>query len=233
MDRLLFGHNNEERIVAVQQLDDRTMRLYFRDGNSVRPVDEPFYPFFFLSDEILIEGFRRKHWVKKLDGTLFFQYLCAFEEWGDLWEAIRHVLDRYNKGALTKADTYADCPALYFVTDPVTQYLMQTGRTLFKGMEFEDLRRMQLDIETFTPPGFRFPNATRKTDRIILIALSDSTGWTHVIDGQKLSEKQMLTALVKLIRERDPDVIEGHNIFNFDLPYIIARAAMHNVPLAL
>src|SRR5262249_31648179 len=36
----------------------------------------------------------------------------------------------------------------------------------------------------------------------------------------------------RLIRERDPDVIEGHNIFRFDLEYLEARARRHGVPLA-
>ena len=33
------------------------------------------------------------------------------------------------------------------------------------------------------------------------------------------------------LREIDPDIIEGHNVFNFDLPYLIARAERHGVPL--
>jgi DNA polymerase elongation subunit (family B) len=233
MNRLLFGHNTDERIVAVQQKDDRTMRLFFREQDSVRSSEEPFYPFFFLSDRSLIDGFDRKHWVKKLEGTLFYQYLCAFEEWSVMWDAIRLILDRHNREAFTKAEGYATLDKIYLVTDPVSQYLMQSGRTLFKGMDFRDLHRLQLDIETFTPPAYRFPNASRKTDRIILIALSDTTGWNHVIDGKKHGEKQMLLELVKIIGERDPDVIEGHNIFNFDLPYLTTRAAMHDVTLAL
>src|SRR4029453_5687610 len=35
-----------------------------------------------------------------------------------------------------------------------------------------------------------------------------------------------------LIAERDPDVLEGHNIFRFDLEYLEARARRHRVPLA-
>jgi DNA polymerase elongation subunit (family B) len=233
MNPLLFGHSEDERIVAVQQQTDRTMRIYVREGEAVRSEVEPLYPFFYLSDQTLLEGFTRKHWIKKLEGTLYYQYLCAFEEWPVMWDAIRLVLERYNRTAITKVDGFADCPVLYLVTDPATQYLMQSGRTLFKGMDFEALRRMQLDIETFTPPGFRFPNSARKTDRIILIALADSTGWKHVIDGRKLSEKQMLAELVKIVNERDPDVIEGHNIFNFDLPYLTARSTIHNIPLPL
>jgi DNA polymerase I len=38
------------------------------------------------------------------------------------------------------------------------------------------------------------------------------------------SERSALKRLTSLIKERDPDVIEGHNLFRFDLPYLVARA---------
>ena len=34
------------------------------------------------------------------------------------------------------------------------------------------------------------------------------------------------------IQEIDPDILEGHNIYNFDLPYLRARAEAVGVPLA-
>src|SRR6185312_16927600 len=37
-------------------------------------------------------------------------------------------------------------------------------------------------------------------------------------------ERTALRHLTALIKERDPDVIEGHNLFRFDLPYLVARA---------
>jgi len=57
MNPLLFGHNTEERIVGVQPLDDATMRLWVRTGEGVHSVDESFYPFLFLSDRALLDGF--------------------------------------------------------------------------------------------------------------------------------------------------------------------------------
>ena len=66
-----------------------------------------------------------------------------------------------------------------------------------------------------------------------MISLSDSSGWEYVISGREHGEKEMLELMVEQIVLRDPDVIEGHNIFNFDLTYIIARARRHKVPLAL
>ena len=47
-----------------------------------------------------------------------------------------------------------------------------------------------------------------------------------------MSEPELLAECSRLIRERDPDVLEGHNIFRFDLEYLEARARRHRVPLA-
>ncbi len=89
---------------------------------------------------------------------------------------------------------------------------MQTGRTLFKGMPFEDLYRMQLDIETYASAG-GFPDAERPGDAVIIVSLSDNRGWTRLLDARSLPEKTILQEVVRLIREKDPDVIEGHNCF--------------------
>lgn len=230
MNPLLFGHNTDERIVAVHQQSDSTMRVYFREPSGIRHEEAPFFPFFFLADRKPLDGFPRKHWIKHLDGDGFYRYLCAFEEWSTMWEAVRHILGRHNAGTLTKASSHTELDILHLYTDPAAQYLLQTGRTLFKGMRFEDLRRLQVDIETYTTPSYKFSSASRPGDRIILIALSDNTGWKHLIDGKKLEEREMLRELVRIIREQDPDVIEGHNIFNFDLPYIVKRCELNRVP---
>lgn len=233
MNPLLYGHNNDQRIVAVHPQDDSTMRLYFRERGGVRFVDDRFFPFFFLAEKRFIDEFSRKHWIKKLDGDGFYQYLCAFEEWTTLWEAVRYILEQYNRTAISKAESYTNLDILYLFSDPVTQYLLQSGRTLFKGMTFDEVHRLQLDIETYTSPRFRFSNAGRAGDRIILIALSDNLGWEHVIDGKKMNEREMLLELRRIILEKNPDVIEGHNIYNFDIPYILKRCELHNVALTV
>src|SRR5207302_1315523 len=61
-----------------------------------------------------------------------------------------------------------------------------------------------------------------------LIALSDNSGWEEliIVDLKKTeeSERSAIKRVTSLIKERDPDVIEGHNLFRFDLPYLVARA---------
>ncbi len=229
MNPLPFGHNIDERIVAVQQKDDSTMRVYFRESSGVRYQDEQFYPFVLLANKESIDGLAPKHWVKKLEGEAFYQYVCAFEGWSTMWEAIRFVLDRHNRTALTKVANYNDLDIVHTYSDPVSQYLLQTGRTLSKGMTLDDVHRLQLDIETYASSGYRSSNANRPGDRIILIALSDNRGWQHLIDGKKLTEKEMLENLVRIISDKDPDVIEGHNIYSFDLPYILKRCELNSV----
>jgi DNA polymerase, archaea type len=233
MNPLLCGHNTDERIVAVQQKDDSTMRVYFRGSSGVSHQDEQFYPFFFLADKEYLEGFNLKHWVKKLEGDAFYRYVCAFEGWSAMWEATRFVLDRHNRIALTKVENYNDLDIIHIYPDPVSQYLLQTGRTLFKGLTFDGVHRLQLDIETYASAGNRFSNANRPGDRIILIALSDNRGWQQLIDGKKQSEKEMLEELVQIIHDKDPDVIEGHNIYNFDLPYILKRCELNGVTFTI
>ena len=136
--------------------------------------------------------------------------------------------------AVTKAETTATSTSLHLLPDPVAQYLHAVGPHAVQGAgTFDDLHRLQLDIETYTTPPHRFSNSARPGDRIILVALSDNSGWEHVIDGRKLTEDKCSQELVRIITERDPDVIEGHNILNFDLPYILTRCALHGVTLAI
>ena len=87
-------------------------------------------------------------------------------------------------------------------------------------MRFEDLRRLQIDIETAISPGFEFSSPER--DAILAVALSDASGWEEifVVEQDSLeSERTVLEGLTAIIQERDPDVIEGHNVFKFSLPF--------------
>ncbi len=104
------------------------------------------------------------------------------------------------------------------------QFLMRSGVTFFKGMEFDDVLRLQLDIETLAL------SPDHPENEVFLVALSDNTGFERLISGD---EPTILRETVSCIRERDPDIIEGHNILGFDLPYLAARAKLRGIPLSL
>jgi DNA polymerase, archaea type len=146
------------------------------------------------------------------------------------WSAALAARERCREATGMPANA-PDAPYRFF-PDPVHQYLLTTGRTSFGGLHFGDLRRLALDIEVVTTDGWEFPSAARADDRIVAIALADSTGFRHVLRGDRLDEATLLHECGRVIRERDPDVIEGHNVFRFDLEYLEARARRHDVPLA-
>jgi DNA polymerase elongation subunit (family B) len=209
-DAALYGRDRTERIVGlhlVQGESGERMRVYRRlDPTTVEHADEPFYPFFFLSDIDLLRDFPRERFrFQELEGDGYFRHLVVFPDRNAYWDAVRHV-ERVT-------ETNARRPAeIYFPGSPEQQYLMQTGRTLFKGMAFEDVHRLQLDIETYASEG-GFPNAERPDDRIIIVSISDNRGWSRLIDVNSVPEQVLLREVVRLIQEKDPDVIEGHNCF--------------------
>ena len=232
MDPLLYGHAPDEGLVAAHLAGDGRMRVYRRTAGLLAAEDVPFYPFFHLADDRHLQGFGHRHWLKRLAGEGFYPWLAVFDGWQAMWDAVRLVAERTGP-ATHRTEPFLRPEQVHLFTDPVAQYLLQSGRTFFKGMQYRDLVRLQLDIETYASPPNAFPNADRPADRVILVALSDGAGWEHVIDGRRMTEERMLRELVRLVAERDPDVIEGHNILGYDLPYLQKRCDLHGVPLAL
>jgi len=223
---VLFGHDPTPRLIAFEPEGDDQVRVFATDGDRVTSELRPFTPFALLASTDLLAGWGGGARVEELAGDATLKYLALFPGWGDATRARAHFQQVAGKTA-----TAPDAPFL-FLSDPIQQYLLLTGRTQFLELPFAALRRLQLDIETYTSEGFQFPNAAREGDRITVIALCDSTGWEHVISGAEHGEADMLRELTRIIRERDPDVIEGHNLFRFDLEYIQARARRHKVKLA-
>ena len=224
---ILFGYNEKPGIVAMEVEGDEGIRVFRKEGGRLLSEIQPFHPFLLLSDTSLLEGIKSSPAVKKLKGSGDYRYQVSFGSWREM-DWVKKVISK--KAGVTAG--HPDSP-VYFVSDPIQQHLMVTGQTFFKDLTFEGLRRMQLDIETFCPEGYEFPNPNREEDRIIVISFSDNTGWEKVISGRDMSEKEMLEELVRTVQERDPDIIEGHNIFNYDLDYISRRAKMHGVHLDL
>ncbi len=206
---ILYGSDPAESIVAVTVPGNEAI-VYTRENSRIQESRGAFRPWLVTEKNALIKGLATgESDVTELEGE-GLNRLLHFFDWSSFSRA-RNILRE------------AGCEVLAF-SSPEKQFLMDSGKTLFKGMSFDSLLRMQLDIET-TPCGPDNDNA-----RIIMIGLSDSTGWEQVLEGR---EDDMFHDLVQIFRERDPDVIEGHNIFGFDLPYIASRAEKVGVQIGL
>jgi DNA polymerase elongation subunit (family B) len=203
---LLFGADPTPRIVAVELGESGTVRVHRReaDGSTVTDV-EPFHPFVWADSDVVDLGIE----TEKLRGDLKYGWLITVDSWKELI-ALRNGLKNAGR------DFFA-------FTDSIQHYLTATGRTLFKDLAFEELKRMQLEVLAVAGGADSGSN-----DHIMSIALCDNTGWEELIvvdaNNREESERNALRRLTALIKERDPDVIEGHDLFRVHLPLLVARA---------
>jgi DNA polymerase, archaea type len=114
------------------------------------------------------------------------------------------------------------------VLPPEEQYLVATGRTHFRDLPFDRVRRLQFDLETTGLDPSR--------GRIFMAAVRRGDATTEVLevagDGDA-HEADLIRRLVAAIQSDDPDVIENHNLHGFDLPFLELRARVLGIPLAL
>ncbi|WP_419643658.1 DNA polymerase domain-containing protein [Victivallis vadensis] len=206
-------------VTAVETTADRTI-YYFHDGDGFRTEEEPFKPFILLSSPEQLSQFEGAFSPTPLGGDMTFKLMASFPD-VKTYEAAQKYLKKTPNGPWT------------FFRDLSQQALLEGKSRLFSGMEFSELRRLSFDLETLTTPGYDFPNSDREGDEIVIISMRDSTGFELVLSQEDMSEKELIQAFVKTLAERDPDVIEGHNLCRFDLPYLEARARRHKVKLAL
>ena len=208
VESLLFGHDPTPHLIAVEAIGG-LIRLYRREGGRLITEEEPFEPWL-LSDQKM--EMPDVHW-QALEGdfgarpTLRYLARCAHRE---AFDTLRRALREAHREILA----FGSLPR---------QYLMLLGKTLFKGMAFNDLRRLQLDIETSTL------TSDQAESQILMIALSDNRGYEEILEGD---EATLLNTLTERIVQLDPDVIEGHNLFGFDLPYLYRRAQELGIALA-
>lgn len=202
---LIFGHGFRTGIVSVEpDVSAGTATLYRRVGARTEREIVPL-----------------QNWL-----------LARKPQPGSLELAGQHELRHFMLGAdaraiLDRARMLApDQRLAYF--DPITSHLVATGDTFFKGLRFSQLRRLQFDIETLDV------NPERDDAAIVIIALRDDTGFEQVLSLDDFpGEGALIEAFVHSVRERDPDILEGHNVFNFDLWYLASRAKRHGVELTL
>lgn len=114
------------------------------------------------------------------------------------------------------------------------RYLIDKGLTPMEGNE--KLTFLAVDIETLYHEGEEFGKGP-----VIMISYADEEG-AKVITWKKIdlpyvevvsSEREMIKRLIRVIKEKDPDVIITYNGDNFDFPYLLKRAEKLGIKLLL
>jgi hypothetical protein len=149
---------------------------------------------------------------RELDGPGELRFLVSAADGAALVRAVLHGASRRLGRHVGHLRDLGPGAALALPAEE--KYLVATGRTYFRGLTFDDLRRLQFDLET---TGL---DATR--DRVFLIAVRDPRGETRVLEAEgegDAAEAELIRRLVAAVDEADPDVIENHNLHGFDLPF--------------
>lgn len=111
----------------------------------------------------------------------------------------------------------------FTILSPVEQYLVQTKKRLFKGIDdYDGVYRFVFDIET--------TGLDPETCKIILIGVKDNRGLNETIPAfGEDGEKQCIERFFQHIRELKPTIVAGYNSAFFDWPFILRRAQILGV----
>lgn len=216
------------RLVALEPLDQGECELFFRaaDG-TVHSETVPFSPWLLVAGLELAKTIPDSRELIPLGGSHPLNVRVDFPHRKAYEAALKYLKE------LTGFSLSSPLAPYRIFSDLTQQALTILPARLFQDMEFAELRRLQLDIETRSSVPGTFCDASRPDDSVLLVSLRDSTGWETCLSARDGGEAALLRATIDLIRQRDPDVIEGHNLCNFDLPYLDKRCRRHKIKFAL
>lgn len=117
-------------------------------------------------------------------------------------------------------------PRLWMPRTPEEGFMLKNGHTYYKGMQVSDVSVLSTDIEAtgFNPDD---PNA-----EVILISntFRDNKGSVtkKLFDIHDYEDQyQMFADWEMFVEKMDPDIIIGHNILGYDLPYMNTQQRLH------
>jgi DNA polymerase elongation subunit (family B) len=119
---------------------------------------------------------------------------------------------------------------IYTINNLKSNFMSRAGINYYKDLKFEEVSLLGFDIET---SGLL--NSPDK--RVFIIAntfLKNGIFTRKMFSLDKFSsEFDMLKAWCEWVREINPDILLNHNIFGFDLPYLMAIGDKYNYQLEL
>lgn len=237
----LEGHDEEKYITSIElhQTDDwsvdETNKVYI-------VIDDPK-----KGKKIKIQKFTPFCWTKSLRGSGFYgddidTIRKAAKAFGISTEKLetggneklengynflvkttgtyRDLINFFKRGGL---DPWSKENRLVLMIPPVEQFMIQTGKRLFKGYEdYTEVHKLTFDIET--------TSLEAKDGHCFMIGVKDNRGFIKILTAydehgnySEDGERKMYEDFFELIHEIDPTIIIGYNSENFDWTYIFDR----------
>lgn len=225
-DAWLWGWDPTPGIVSVWADGDGRATVWRRIGDGVLVRDiERFRPWALVSslDE---RSLARDIVTHELSGAGALRYLVTAPSARALTNAVLESASRTRGERVAHVRDLAD--DAFFMLPNEEQYLVASGRTYFRGLAYDDVRRLQFDLET--------TGLDARRDRVFMIAVRHPDGRTETLETRGTSdadEARLIRELVETVQGADPDVIENHNLHGFDLPFLDTRSRKLGVALSL
>jgi len=195
---LIEGKDKTQGIVSMEDNRDGTMQLFIQNADGE------------VSEKLITNNY----WIltdspadsqsKKLAGSGHYLYKNEFTLRDDFEYAKRHFKKFGDKA--------------WWVNNIKEQAMLQRGMTYYKGLKHKDVSVLSFDIESLS--------LEHTSDaRVIIISntFRDAKGNIE----RKLfcydefnSDKEMLEGWCAWVRNKNPSIVLGHNIYGFDLPYM-------------
>jgi len=153
-----------------------------------------------------------------------FKYLASTDR------SYSKLLEFFENGGI-KVYNDPNYSRMFQAFSPTEQFMIQTGKRLFKGMEdYDHIHRFQFDLET--------KGLIAEEHEIFQIGMSDNKGWSKILTttGDTLqerrdSERLNIQEFFREIIRKKPDTIAGYYSENFDWDFIEKRCKRLGVPM--
>jgi DNA polymerase I len=204
-DKFIYGKNPRTHIVCIEPAGRNLVVFYEKDGAITTEI--------LPNHQWMLSDKNHGGW-HRLEGELHYKYLKIYDS-------------SYALGQDRRRLNHAD---LYLSYDPKEANMQLRGLTYFKGMKAKDVSVLSFDIEstgiehTYDSRVLLISNTFRRGDTLVrkMFAYDDYP-----------DAAAMLDAWCAWVREVDPSIILGHNIYDYDLPYMNFCAGMAGTELKL
>ena len=249
VNTFLSGHDPMEHIISIEcGFDEEKVNIiYVNDNGDKRVKQDDFKPFIWVKHSAAIRlynGDRTKLRKEMRRLGISVKKLITADDNGNeherlengykyLFYATRRMSNKVFQRFFTdggvpihpkqnKGETNNGNREFMGVT-PVEQYMIATGRRLFKGYEtYNELNRFIFDLET--------QGLNPRRHRIEQIGIHTNRGFDKVISVEGKTKEELdkneieaIREFLEILAELKPDTVVGHNSENFDWNFFIVR----------
>ena len=236
IERFLNGHDEEKYIINIEY--DRDTNLIHKikqdPENGVYIEKEPLLAFmwiknlnklkesinFYGNSDARIRSAREKFGIeiKSLETDNHPKLVEGYRYLLTCTQGHQRMLDFFKEGGLYVYDKRNDIRSNFLMISPVEQYLIHTGKRLFKGFEeYSEIHKLVFDLET--------TGLDPEYSRIFMIGMYTNKGVEEIIpiEDNDDSERNAIIKFFDKINEIKPAIIAGYNSANFDWPFFFKR----------